>query len=153
MQAISEADFIIEAVPEIESLKTTILQTVDRLCPAHTILATNTSSISITRLAAATGRADRIIGMHFMNPVPLMPLVEVIKGLATSDETFQTTCRLAAHLEKEVCVSADRPGFIVNRILMPMINEAFFALMEGVGSAEDIDKGMSLGTNQVSFLL
>ena len=148
LQALSQADFVIEAVPEIESLKTSIFKTADELCPPHTILATNTSSISITRLAATTSRPDRVIGMHFMNPVPIMNLIELIKGLATSDSTFLSTLDLAARLGKETCISADLPGFIINRILMPMINEAFFALMEGVASAKDIDKGMKLGTNQ-----
>ncbi len=112
------------------------------------ILATNTSSISITKIAAVTKRADKVIGMHFMNPVPVMQLVEVIRGLATSDATFQTVAGLVEQLGKTMAVSQDYPGFIVNRVLMPMINEAIFALYEGVATAEDIDKGMKLGTNQ-----
>ena len=148
IEAVSQADFVIEAVPEIETLKDFVIKKVDRLAPPHTLIATNTSSISITRLAAETSRPDKVIGMHFMNPVPLMSLIELIKGMATSPSTFQTTLDLAAKLGKETCVSADRPGFIINRLLMPMINEAFYALMEGVSTAEDIDLGMKLGTNQ-----
>ncbi|HLO26459.1 MAG TPA: 3-hydroxyacyl-CoA dehydrogenase family protein, partial [Geobacteraceae bacterium] len=106
------------------------------------------SSISITKIAAATKRPDKVIGMHFMNPVPVMKLVEVIRGHATSDETFRVTADLVARLGKEMAVSQDYPGFIVNRILIPMINEAVFALYEGIATAEDIDKGMQLGTNQ-----
>jgi len=111
-------------------------------------LASNTSSIPITKIASVTKRPDKVIGMHFMNPVPVMKLVEVIRGHATSDETFETTATLVAKLEKEIAVSQDYPGFIVNRILIPMINEAIFALYEGIATAEDIDKGMKLGTNQ-----
>jgi len=148
IEAVSQSDFVIEAVPEKEALKTSILTAIDRLSPLHTLIATNTSSISITRLAAATSRPDKVIGMHFMNPVPLMSLIELIKGMATSQRTFQTTLDLAAKLGKETCVSNDRPGFIINRLLMPQINEAFYVLMEGIATAEDIDKGMKLGTNQ-----
>lgn len=147
-QAVSTADYIIEAVPEIESIKSTILRQVDHHAAAHAAVASNTSSISITRLAASTNRPDKVIGMHFMNPVPIMALVEVIRGLATSTETFQMTLELSHRLGKQTCISADRPGFIVNRVLMPMINESFYALMEGVAGAEDIDLGMKLGTNQ-----
>jgi 3-hydroxybutyryl-CoA dehydrogenase len=111
------------------------------------ILATNTSSISITALAAATRRPEQVIGMHFMNPVPLMKLCELIRGLATTDETYATTAALAAKLGKETVASRDVPGFIVNRILMPLVNEAVFALNEGVASAEDIDKAIQLGLN------
>src|SRR6185369_13944546 len=112
------------------------------------ILASNTSSIPITTIAAVTRRPELVIGMHFMNPAPVMPLVEVIRGQGTSDETFAVTSALVASLEKEMALSQDYPGFIVNRVLIPMINEAIFALFEGVASAEDIDRGMKLGTNQ-----
>ncbi|KAL4522558.1 hypothetical protein Ndes2526B_g01089 [Nannochloris sp. 'desiccata'] len=148
IEVVSHSDFVIEAVPENEALKASILTTIDRLSPVHTLIATNTSSISITRLASATSRPDKIIGMHFMNPVPLMTLIELIRGMATSEKTFHATLDLAAKLGKETCVSNDRPGFIVNRLLMPQINEAFYVLMEGVATAEDIDLGMKLGTNQ-----
>lgn len=142
------ADFVIEAVSENESLKKKIFVELDGILPDDRILASNTSSISITRLAAATRRPERFIGMHFMNPVPLMALVELIRGIATSDETYAVTHALAEKMGKTTTVSRDYPGFIANRILMPMINEAFYALMEGVGSAEDIDTTMKLGTNQ-----
>ncbi|KAL4435183.1 hypothetical protein ABPG77_001865 [Micractinium sp. CCAP 211/92] len=148
LEALAAADYVVEAVPEREALKADVFRALDRLLPPHAVLASNTSSISITRLAAATSRPDRVVGLHFMNPVPLMGLVELIRGMQTSDETFEATQLLAMHLGKATCVSLDRPGFIVNRILMPMVNEAFFALMEGVGTAHDIDAGMKLGTNQ-----
>jgi 3-hydroxybutyryl-CoA dehydrogenase len=141
-------DFVIEAVPESEELKLDIFRRLDRIVPHGVILASNTSSISITRLAAATGRPEKVIGMHFMNPVPVMKLVEVIRALTTSEETFAVTLELAAKLGKEVAVARDYPGFIVNRVLIPMINEAIFAHFEGVGSVADIDKAMQLGTNQ-----
>lgn len=143
-----DADFVVEAVSENEGLKKKIFQSLDEILPEGRILASNTSSISITRLAAATRRPERFIGMHFMNPVPLMSLVELIRGIATSDETYAVTRELAEKMGKTTTVSRDYPGFIANRILMPMINEAFYALMEGVGSAEDIDTTMKLGTNQ-----
>lgn len=142
------ADYVIEAVPESEPLKAAVFRQLDELLPAAAILASNTSSISITRLAAATQRPSNVIGMHFMNPVPLMSLVELIRGLQTSAATHAGAAALAAHLGKATVLSEDRPGFVVNRILAPMINEAFFALMEGVASAGDIDAGMRLGTNQ-----
>jgi 3-hydroxybutyryl-CoA dehydrogenase len=148
LSSLHSADFVIEAVSEQEDLKQSIFNQLDTITPPHAILATNTSSISITRLASSTQRSDRIIGLHFMQPVPLMNLVEVIKGAATSKSTFSTTIALTNHLGKRPCVSEDRPGFIVNRILMPMINEAFFALQEGVAIAEDIDFAMKAGTNQ-----
>merc|ERR1712046_220338 len=116
--------------------------------PAGAMLATNTSSISITRIASATKRPENVIGMHFMNPVPLMKLVEIIRGMATSDETFALCKTLSERMGKTVATSQDRPGFITNRVLMPMINEAFYTLMEGVGTPEDIDTAMKLGTNQ-----
>jgi 3-hydroxybutyryl-CoA dehydrogenase len=148
MGELADCDLAIEAATERESLKVEIFRQMDSLLKPGAILASNTSSIPITRLAAVTGRPDRVIGMHFMNPVPVMKLVEVIRGIATSEETFEAVSALVTTLGKEMAVSADYPAFIVNRILIPMINEAAFALHEGVGSAEDIDKGMKLGTNQ-----
>jgi len=148
ISAFEPVDLVIEAVSENESLKAKLLCEIDLLLPPTVLFATNTSSIPITRLAAATERPDRVIGMHFMNPVPLMKLVEVIPGMATAEATTQRILALCAALGKEVSRSQDYPGFVVNRILMPMINEAFNALMEGVASAVDIDKGMKLGTNQ-----
>jgi 3-hydroxybutyryl-CoA dehydrogenase len=148
MEDLADCDIAIEAVTEKEALKLDIFRKLDDIMKTGAILASNTSSIPITRIAAVTSRQDKVIGMHFMNPVPVMKLVEVIRGLATSDETFNTTAALVAKLDKEMAVSADYPGFIVNRILIPMINEAAYALFEGIASAEDIDKGMKLGTNQ-----
>jgi 3-hydroxybutyryl-CoA dehydrogenase len=141
-------DFAVEAVSENEDLKKNIFKTLDSVLPAHAILASNTSSLPITRLASVTSRPGQFIGMHFMNPVPIMTLVEIIRGHSTSEETYQLTAALSEKLGKTTICSQDYPGFIVNRILMPMINEAFFALMEGVASAQDIDAGMKLGTNQ-----
>ena len=146
--ALADADFVVEAIVENEAAKKEVFQDLDRLCKQEAILASNTSSISITRLAAVTGRPEQVIGMHFMNPVPVMKLVEVIRGIATSDETHAATRALAEALGKTCVDAKDYPGFIINRILLPMINEAFYALMEGVASAEDIDAGMKLGTNQ-----
>jgi 3-hydroxybutyryl-CoA dehydrogenase len=148
MEELADCDMAIEAVTEREVLKLEIFRKLDAIMKPGAILASNTSSIPITRIAAVTGRQDKVVGMHFMNPVPVMKLVEVIRGLATSDETFAATAALVARLGKEMSVSADYPGFIVNRILIPMINEAAFALFEGIATAEDIDKGMKLGTNQ-----
>jgi len=142
-----EADFVVEAATENESLKFKIFQDLDKICSSQTILSTNTSSIPIGRIAGHTGRPDKIIGMHFMNPVPIMKLVEVIKGLSTSDETFQITWELSKKFGKTPAKSEDFPGFIANRILMPMINEAVFSLYHGVGSKEDIDTVMKLGMN------
>jgi len=142
-----ECDFYIEAATENEQLKLNIFRELDSIAPPHAILATNTSSIPITRIAAATRRPEKVIGMHFMNPVPLMQLVELIRGLATDDETYNTTKALAEKMGKTCITSQDSPGFIVNRILMPMINEAIYALYEGLGTPEDIDNGMKLGTN------
>jgi 3-hydroxybutyryl-CoA dehydrogenase len=141
------ADFAVEAITENESLKKEVFRQLDEVVKPGGVIASNTSSISITRLAAATKRPDAVIGMHFMNPVPLMQLVEVIRGAQTSDATYQTTVDLAKRLGKTVVTAKDYPGFIVNRILIPMLNEACYALMEGVGSAEDIDTAMKLGTN------
>lgn len=148
MADLAGVDFAIEAVTEHEPLKLDIFRKLDGIVGENAILASNTSSIPITKIASVTRRPDKVIGIHFMNPVPVMKLVEVIRGHATSDETFALTGELVAKLEKETAVSQDYPGFIVNRVLMPMINEAIFALYEGVATAEDIDKGMKLGTNQ-----
>jgi 3-hydroxybutyryl-CoA dehydrogenase len=148
MNALAACDFVVEAATENEALKKTIFGQLDAMCRPEVILASNTSSISITRLASATKRPERFIGMHFMNPVPVMKLVEIIRGIATSDETYAATKALAETMGKTTTVSKDYPGFLANRILMPMINEAFYALMEGVGSADDIDTTMKLGTNQ-----
>ncbi len=145
---LSDADLVIESAVENENIKKEILQNLDKVLKPEGIIATNTSSISITRLASYTNRPEKFIGMHFMNPVPLMKLVEIIRGMGTSDEVTQRIVELSVGLGKETSTSQDYPGFVVNRILIPMINEAFTALMEGVASAEDIDKGMTLGTNQ-----
>ena len=139
---------VIEAATENEALKIKILQQLDALLAPEVIVATNTSSISITKLAAATQRADRFIGMHFFNPVPMMALVEIIRGLQTSDATHDTVKALAERLGKSPITVKNAPGFVVNRILVPMINEAFFVLAEGLASPEEIDAGMKLGTNQ-----
>ena len=148
MVALAGSDFCVEAVTEKEALKLEIFIRLDELVQPSAILASNTSSISITRIASVTKRPDKVIGMHFMNPVPVMALVEVIRGHATSDQTFATAKAIVARLDKEIALAQDYPGFIVNRVLIPMINEAIFALHEGVASAEDIDRGMKLGTNQ-----
>jgi len=140
-------DFVVEAATEREELKISLFRKLDEVVPEGRILATNTSSISVTRIAAATKRPERVVGMHFMNPVPLMKLVEVVRGLRTSDDTFETTADLARKLGKEPVPANDSPGFIVNRVLVPMINEAVYALSEGVGKAEDIDAAMKMGAN------
>lgn len=142
------AQLVIEAATENEALKIKILQQLDGLLPADVIVATNTSSISITKLAAATQRADRFVGMHFFNPVPMMALVEIIRGLQTSDATHDAVKALAERLGKTPITVKNAPGFVVNRILVPMINEAFFVLAEGLATPEDIDAGMKLGCNQ-----
>ena len=147
MSEISRADFAIEAVPERLDLKLSVLREADKLLRPEVILASNTSSISITTLAAATGRAERFVGMHFMNPVPVMDLIEVIRALQTSDETFHTTMALCERLAKKPVAVNDAPGFVSNRALMPMINEAAFAVMEGVATAEAVDTIMKLGMN------
>ena len=141
-------DLVIEAATENQALKVKILQQLDELLPAETLVATNTSSISITQLAAVTKRAERFIGMHFFNPVPMMALVEIIRGLQTSDATHDAVKELALRLGKSPITVKNAPGFVVNRILVPMINEAFFVLAEGLASPEDIDAGMKLGCNQ-----
>jgi 3-hydroxybutyryl-CoA dehydrogenase len=142
------AHIVIEAATENYELKLKILRQVDALVAPEVILASNTSSISITKLAAATSRADRFIGMHFFNPVPMMALVEIIRGLQTSDATHDAVKALAEELGKSPITVKNAPGFVVNRILVPMINEAFFVLAEGLATAEDIDAGMKLGCNQ-----
>jgi 3-hydroxybutyryl-CoA dehydrogenase len=141
------ADLAIEAVVENEGVKREIFRALDALLRPEAILASNTSSISITALAAATGRPDRFVGMHFMNPPPVMQLVEIIRGLQTSDATYGTTVALAKRFGKTTVTSKDSPGFIVNRILIPLLNEACFALQEGLASPEDIDTGVRLGLN------
>ena len=147
LDAVAGAALIVEAVTEQKTLKFRIFSDIDRHAAADAILATNTSSISITEIAAQTKRPESVIGMHFMNPVPVMQLVEVIRGLATSDATTQRTLALAKSVGKTPVEASDYPGFIANRILMPMINEAVFCLMEGVGTAESIDTVMKLGMN------
>jgi len=143
----ADADFVVEAATENESLKFGIFKKLDAVCKPDAILSTNTSSIPIGRIAAQTGRPDKVIGMHFMNPVPIMKLVEIIRGLATSDETFDTTWRLAEEFGKTAAEASDYPGFIANRILMPMINESIYCLYHGVGTRESIDTVMKLGMN------
>jgi 3-hydroxybutyryl-CoA dehydrogenase len=147
METMKDADFVIEAATENPELKFKIFKDMDAAAREGVILASNTSSISITKIAAQTSRPDRVIGMHFMNPVPLMRLVEVIKGLATSEETLAITLELCKVMGKEAREANDSPGFISNRILCPMINEAIFALQEGVGTKEAIDAVMKLGMN------
>ncbi|HDH58393.1 MAG TPA: 3-hydroxybutyryl-CoA dehydrogenase [Bacteroidetes bacterium] len=142
---IPNVDFIVEAATENKSLKVDIFRRLDEAAAAGVILASNTSSISITEIAAVTQRADKVIGMHFMNPVPMMKLVEVIRGLATSDETYNTVADLAAKMGKTPVEVNDYPGFVANRILLPMINEAVYCLMEGVATREAIDTVMKLG--------
>jgi 3-hydroxybutyryl-CoA dehydrogenase len=144
---LSECALAVEAVPERLDLKKAVLQELDRALPPDAILATNTSSISITELAAATGRPGRVVGMHFMNPVPVMPLVEVVRGLETSEETVSAVMEEARALGKTPVLVEDRPGFVSNRVLLPMINEAVFALQEGVATRESIDTVMKLGMN------
>ena len=147
MSTMGEADFVIEAATENPELKFKIFREMDAAAREDVILASNTSSISITKIAASTKRPDKVIGMHFMNPVPLMKLAEVIKGLATSEETLATTLTLCKAMGKEAWEANDSPGFISNRILCPMINEAIFALQENVGTPEAIDAVMKLGMN------
>lgn len=147
LEAVGSADLVIEAATENPELKLKIFREVDGWAQPGVILASNTSSISLTKIAGATKRADKVIGMHFMNPVPLMTLVEVIRGLATSDETLNTTLEVCRKLGKTPVEAKDSPGFISNRILCPMINEAIFALQEGIGTPEAIDTVMKLGMN------
>ncbi len=145
--AFTEASFVVEAVVEDLGVKTQVFKMLDEVTPSHAILASNTSSISITKLGAATKRPDKVIGMHFMNPVPVMKLVEVIRGMATSDETYERVRTLSEQLGKTALDCQDSPGFVSNRVLMPMINEAIFTLYEGVASRESIDGIMKLGMN------
>jgi 3-hydroxybutyryl-CoA dehydrogenase len=145
--AAGEADLVVEAILEDLGAKSELFRELDRMCPERTLLASNTSSISITRLAAATKRPEKVIGMHFMNPVPLMSLVEVIRGQATSDETTRTVMELGRALGKTPVEVNDFPGFVANRVLMPMINEAIFAVFEGVATPQAIDEVMRLGMN------
>ncbi|MGZ7080598.1 MAG: 3-hydroxybutyryl-CoA dehydrogenase [Thermoanaerobaculia bacterium] len=147
VQTIGDADLVIEAIIENVAAKTQLFQTLDRVTKPDCILASNTSSISITKMAAATKRPDKVIGMHFMNPVPVMALVEVIRGIATSDETYRRVEELAKKMGKTAIEVNDYPGFISNRVLMPMINEAIFTLYEGVATPEAIDGVMKLGMN------
>jgi 3-hydroxybutyryl-CoA dehydrogenase len=147
VDALADTDYIVEAIVEDAGAKRDLFARLDRLTPPDVIFSSNTSSISITTLGAATSRPDKVLGMHFMNPVPLMTLVELIRGQATSAESMQTATALCVRLGKTAIEAADYPGFIANRILMPMINEAIFALMEGVGTAEAIDTVMKLGMN------
>jgi 3-hydroxybutyryl-CoA dehydrogenase len=147
LKDMADADFVVEAATENETLKFQIFKDLDEICRPGVILSTNTSSIPIGRIAAQTSRPEKVIGMHFMNPVPVMKLVEVIRGLATSDETFQTTWDLSVKFGKTTALANDFPGFIANRILLPMINEAVYALYHGVGTREDIDTVMKLGMN------
>jgi 3-hydroxybutyryl-CoA dehydrogenase len=143
----STCDFVVEAATEREELKHSLFRKLDEIVPAGKILATNTSSLSITGIASVTKRPEKVVGMHFMNPAPLMKLIEIIRGLQTSTETFDLAMDMARRLGKEPVPANDFPGFIANRILLPMINEAVYALMEGVGKAEDIDAIMQMGAN------
>jgi 3-hydroxybutyryl-CoA dehydrogenase len=147
MNMAEDCDLIVEAAVENMDIKKQIFSELDRICKEDTILASNTSSLSITEVAAATNRPDRVIGMHFFNPAPVMKLVEVIRGMATSQDTFNKVKAMAESLGKEPVEVAEAPGFVVNRILIPMINEAFGIMAEGIASPEDIDKAMMLGAN------
>ncbi len=147
LDGLKDADFVVEAIIEDLAIKQELFRELDKLVRPEVVLASNTSSISITKLAATTSRADRFIGMHFMNPVPVMKLVEIIRGIATSDETYELTRGLSEKLGKTSVEVNDAPGFVSNRVLMPLINEAIFTLMEGVGTPEAIDTVMELGMN------
>ncbi|GGZ32011.1 3-hydroxybutyryl-CoA dehydrogenase [Echinicola pacifica] len=144
-ESLKTADMVIEATTENEELKLNLFRQMDQACPAHCLLATNTSSISITKIASVTSRPGKVIGMHFMNPVPIMPLVEVISGYGTTKDTLSTVMSLAKNLGKSPVMVNDYPGFIANRILMPMINEAIYSLYEGVAGVEEIDQVMKMG--------
>jgi len=146
-QDLAGCDMVIEAAPEREELKLAIFKSLGEVCKPEAILASNTSSISITKIAASSGRPDRVIGMHFMNPVPVMKLVEIVRGLPTSQATFDTTIELAKRFGKTTINARDIPGFIVNRMLIPLLNEACYGLYEGLGTAADIDTGVRLGLN------
>lgn len=147
IEDMGSVEFVVEAATENETIKFQIFKDLDQICNPRVILATNTSSIPIGRIASHTGRPAKVIGMHFMNPVPVMKLIEIIRGLQTADDTFETTWNLAVKLGKTPAEANDYPGFIINRILMPMINEAVYCLYHGVGSREDIDAVMTLGAN------
>jgi 3-hydroxybutyryl-CoA dehydrogenase len=144
---LAECDFIVEAASEKLEIKSELFRDLDRICRPEVILASNTSSISITKLGAVTDRAQKVIGMHFFNPVPVMKLVEIVRGLATSDETFQTVRELAVKLEKTPVEVNDAPGFVSNRVLMPLLNEAMYTVMEGVATPEAVDEVFKLGMN------
>jgi 3-hydroxybutyryl-CoA dehydrogenase len=144
---LGDCDVVIEAAPEREDLKVNIFKSLGQVCKDNAILASNTSSISITKLATASARPDRVVGMHFMNPVPLMKLVEIVRGLPTSDDTANTVTELAKKFGKTTVGARDIPGFIVNRMLLPLLNEACYGLYEGLGTASDIDTGVKLGLN------
>jgi 3-hydroxybutyryl-CoA dehydrogenase len=147
LDRLHDVQLVIEAIPEDLALKQELFAELNRICQPHTVLASNTSSISITKLGAASGRADRVVGLHFMNPAPVMRLVEVVRGLETSESTMSLAVDLAKRLGKTPVLSKDIPGFIVNRVLIPMINEAIFTLEEGVASVEDIDLALTTGAN------
>jgi 3-hydroxybutyryl-CoA dehydrogenase len=147
LDRLRDVQLVIEAIPEDLAMKQELLSELNRVCQPQTVLASNTSSISITKLGAASGRPDRVVGLHFMNPAPVMQLVEVVRGLETSEPTLHLALDLAKRLGKTPVVAKDVPGFIVNRVLIPMINEAIFTLEEGVASAEDIDLAMTTGAN------
>ncbi|MCH7408336.1 3-hydroxybutyryl-CoA dehydrogenase [Belliella sp. DSM 111904] len=144
-EGVVQADLVVEAATENVDIKLNIFKELDKVCPPHTVLASNTSSISITKIGAATNRPDKVIGMHFMNPVPVMKLIEVIRGYATSDQVTNEIMELSRSLEKEPVEVNDYPGFVANRILMPMINEAIYTLYEGVAGVSEIDTVMKLG--------
>lgn len=146
-EAAGDSDLVIEAVSENMEIKKKVFGELDRICPKHTILATNTSSLSITEIASATGRPDKVIGLHFMNPAPVIGLVEIVRGAATSEETFQAVKGVAELMKKTPIDVRDSPAFVVNRLLIPMLNEAMFLIMEGVAKAEDVDKAMKLACN------
>ncbi|MGH4051975.1 MAG: 3-hydroxybutyryl-CoA dehydrogenase [Clostridium sp.] len=147
MQLAADCDLVVEAAVEIMKIKKEIFAELDKICKPETILSSNTSSLSITEVGAATSRPDKVIGMHFFNPAPMMKLVEIIKGMGTSDETFDAVKEIAIAIGKDPVEVAEAPGFVVNRILIPMVNEAIGILAEGIASAEDIDKAMKLGAN------
>jgi 3-hydroxybutyryl-CoA dehydrogenase len=147
LEPVKDADLVVEAAPEKLELKMELFARLDELAPTHCILASNTSSIPLTKIGSATKRPDKVVGMHFFNPVPLMRLLEVVRGLATSDETTEVIFEVGRQMGKEPVEAKDSPGFISNRILCPMLNEAVFALQEGIGTREDIDKVMMLGMN------
>jgi len=146
-EAVKDADLVIEAIPEVMDLKKDTFKELDKICPPHTIFASNTSGLSITEMASVTSRPDKLIGMHFFNPVPVMRLLELVRGYETSEDTIKAAEDVGKKTGKETILVKESPGFCVNRILVPLINEAFFALDEGLANAEDIDKGMVLGCN------